>query len=92
MNSVAPRRVAAATVKGLSAFGYVVAATLFCTACSGLPILAGVLGVLGIGARLGLSAGVVSAVVLTYSFVPRKRRRRGRACAVPPAAARPRIE
>jgi len=71
------------TAKGLSAFGYVLAATLFCAACSGLPILAGLLGGFGVGARFGVSAGLVSAVVLTYSLLSRRRSRGARACAVP---------
>jgi hypothetical protein len=73
MTPLTLRKVAATTAKGLSAFGYVVAATLFCTACSGLPILAGLLGGVGVGARFGLSAGIVSAVVLTYSLLRRQR-------------------
>lgn len=83
MRSPSPKRVVVTAVKGLSAFGYVLAATLFCTACSGLPILAGLMGGLGVGARFGLSAGIVSAVVLTYLFVHRKRSRGAQACVVP---------
>jgi hypothetical protein len=83
MRSSTPKRVAVAAVKGLSAFGYVVAGTLFCTACSGLPIVAGLLGGLGVAARFGLSAGIVSAVALTYTLVRRNRARGTKACAAP---------
>ena len=72
-----------ATAKGLSAFGYVLTATLFCTACSGLPVVAGLLGGFGVGARFGVSAGLVSAVVLTYALLRRRRSRGAQGCAVP---------
>lgn len=76
MSSPSLKSVAFGAVKGASAFGYVLAATLFCAACSGLPIVAGLLGGLGVGARFGVSAGVVSATVLTYSLVRARRSRR----------------
>jgi len=83
MRSLKAKRVLVAVVKGLSAFGYMLAGTLFCTACSGLPIFAGVLGGLGVGARFGLSAGIVSAVILTYTLVRWNRSRGTKACAAP---------
>ena len=83
MRSLTPKSVAGAAAKGLAAFGYILAATLFCTACSGLPIVAGLLGGLGVGARFELSAGVVSGVVLTYTLVRRNRSRGVKACAAP---------
>jgi hypothetical protein len=67
----------------MSAFGYVLGATVFCAACSGLPILAGLFGGLGVGARFGLSAGIVSAVVITYALPRRRRARRAPACSTP---------
>jgi len=83
VSSPSLKSVAFGAVKGASAFGYVLAATLFCAACSGLPIVAGLLGGLGVGARFGVSAGVVSATVLTYSLVRASRSRRAQACAAP---------
>jgi hypothetical protein len=78
------KSVAVTIAKGLSAFGYILAGALFCTACSGLPVFAGMLGGLGVGARFGLSAGIVSAVVLTYTLVRWNRSRASEVCRAPP--------
>src|SRR5829696_4755797 len=47
-------------------------------------LLAGLLGGLGVWARFGLSAGIVSAVVLSYTLIRRKRA--ARACAPTPSS------
>jgi hypothetical protein len=57
VHATSVKKVAVTSLKAMSAFGYVLGATVFCAACSGLPILAGLFGGLGVGARFGLSAG-----------------------------------
>jgi hypothetical protein len=84
MRLPSPKKVAVAAAKGLAASGYVLAGTVLCASCAGLPLLSGVFGGLAVGARFGLSAGVVSGVMLLFVLV---RRRRGgdQLCPIPSA-------
>ncbi len=80
------KSVASKGVKGLSALGWVSFFSLLCTGCSGLPLLAGVFGGAADTTRFGVSAGIVSGVMLSVLAL---RRRRARRCALPASTMRP---
>ncbi len=79
---ISPKRVAAVVVKGLAACGYVLFGTILCVSCAGLPLVSGLFTGVAVGSRFGISAGVVTTVIVFYT-VARKRVLRGRrGCAV----------
>jgi hypothetical protein len=84
MTAPSPKRIALGAAKGLSALGYVLFGSMLCVGCMGLPVVSGLFGGLAIGARFGLSAGVVSAVVLSFVLLGR-RTSRAQPCQVPRA-------
>lgn len=75
-------------MKGVSALGWVSFFSVLCTGCTGIPLLAGIFGGLALTTRFGISAGVVSGVMLTLLLLRRRRARRQAACAVPAASGR----
>jgi hypothetical protein len=75
------KRVASGAIRGVAALGWISFFSLFCSACSGLPVLAGIFGGVAATTRFGVSAGVVSGVMLTALVLRRRRAARQQACA-----------
>jgi hypothetical protein len=72
--------VARRSMRGVAALGWVSFFSLLCTGCSGVPVLAGIFGGAAVTTRFGVSAAVVTGVMLTVAALRRRRAGRQKAC------------
>ncbi len=56
--------------------------TILCVSCAGLPLVSGLFTGLAVGTRFGISAGVVTMVIVFYTVARRRVLRGRRGCAV----------
>jgi hypothetical protein len=75
--------VARGGMRGVATLGWVSFFSVLCTGCSGLPVLAGIFGGVAVTTRFGVSAGVVTGVMLTVVALRRRRAALQKVCAVP---------